>query len=194
MAKRRRYRYQQDRTFRGTGWVMPFALTTGVSPAHFKCPLPRSDAEFAILSEIFFGKALSLSKLWLYRDYGQVEIAEKYDDYATIDGHFTSYCCDGYARQSFFMQTVFGSTSCCRSLGYQDFKRLDHRQWRRMEHWEESRRRGDSSSVRQAFVRLAHRFGVGENIENRNRPPGIGVLSEGRVDGATAASFAGGIQ
>jgi hypothetical protein len=188
MARRYRYRFQSEQSFRGTTWIPPFPMTRGVSPAHFKCPLPQSDAEFAILSEIFFGKALSLSKLWLYGTGGQVEFAQGYKEYATADGHFSSYSIEGYDRLSFFMQTVFGSISCCRTLGYQDLKRIGHRHWRRLQRWEQSRRDKDSSSVRPAFVRLARRFGVGENIENGNRPPAIGVLSEGREDGATAAS------
>lgn len=187
--RRSRYRYQTGRMFPKIGWVSPFPFAVGVSPRHFKCPLPQSDAEFAILSEIVFGKALGIGKLWLFDDMGQVEIAERYDDFAKVDGHFTSYSLEGYDRLSTFMQTVFGSIACCRSLTYQDFRRRSHRQWRRMEAWERSRRRNDSRTVRPAFVRLADRFGVGENTVSGNRPLGIGVLSEGRADGATAASI-----
>ena len=167
------------RVFQGKRpWRPPFPVEAGVSPPAFKMPLPQSDAEFAILSEIFFGKPLRLRKMWLREDgYGQAEIAEKYDTFG--DG-----C---YDKLAWFLRSVFGPMQTAQSLTWTDFKRYKHRHWRRLERWQESRRRGDSSSVRPSFVRLAHQFGVGENIVGRVDRRMDGVLSDGRVDAASAA-------
>lgn len=179
-------RYHRVRTWRSevkvfpskNAWRPPFPVAAGVSPPPFKMPLPQSDAEFAILSEVFFGKALSLDKLWLREDgYGQANIAEKYDSFG--DG-----C---YDKLSWFMRSVFGPIQTSQSLTWTDFKRYKHRHWRRLERWQESRRRGDSSSVRPAFVRLAHQFGVGENIVGRVDRRSDDVLTDGREDAASAA-------
>jgi len=184
MARRwRPHRYSQEpiRLSRGT-WQAPFPVTKGVSPATFKCPLPQSDAEFAILSEIVFGQPLSLGKFFLWDSAGQMQIAEKYDSFAPKnDGHYTII--------GMFLRTVAGPMNCSMSLTYTDFKRYDHRHWLRLERWQKSRRNNDSRTVRPAFVRLAHRFGVGENIIGRVDRRSGGVLSSGRVDAALAASI-----
>jgi len=161
-----------------TAWCPPFPVEAGVSPPNFKMPLPQSDAEFAILTEIFFGKPLTLSRFWLRDGYGQAQIAEKYDS-------FGDPSC--YSKLDWFMRTVFGPMHTSSSLTYTDFKRYKHRHWRRLERWQESRRRRDSSSVRPAFVRLAHQFGVGENIVRRVDRRSDGVLMDGREDAASAA-------
>ena len=159
-------------------WVPPFPVEVGVSPPKFKMPLPQSDAEFAILAEIFFGKPLTLSKMWLNENgYGQAQIAEKYETFG--DG-----C---YDKLSWFLRSVFGPMQTASSLTWTDFKRYNHRHWRRLERWQESRRGGDSSSVRPAFVRLAQKFGVGENIIGRVDRRSGDVLIGGRVDAAPAA-------
>lgn len=184
MANRRhRYRYSQEPIkLHGSVWTPPFPVARRVSPGHFKCPLPQSDAEFAILSEIVFGKQLSLKKLWLWESTGRFSIAEPYDSYAPRG--------DGlYGIIEIFRTTIGRAMDCSASLGSMGFKRYGHRHWRRFERWSESRRRNDSRSVRPAFVRLAHRFGVGENIVGRVDRRSDGVLTGGRVDGAPAASI-----
>ena len=181
---RYRIRYSLDPVnYIGVVWQPPFPVARNVSPATFKCPLPQSDAEFAILSEIVFGKQLSVGKLWLRGDdYGQIEIAEKYDSFAPHGGR-------SYKVIETFMRTVAGPMSCSASLTWTDFRRYGHRHWRRLERWSESRRTNDSRTVRPAFVRLARRFGVGENIVGRVDRRSDGVLTGGRVDAAPAASI-----
>lgn len=187
-------------------WVSPFPVAMFVSPGHFKCPRPRNDADFAILSEIIFGAPLRLSELWMswgpfereervggkirsytIRGVGRAEIAQCYDDFATLKGGFSKYCIRGYDRLSWFWQTVTGPMNTSRSLTCTGIRVLDYRHERRLRAWIEDRRKGSGSPPSAAFVRLAHTHGVGENIVDRNRPPEIGVLTGGRVDAAQAA-------
>jgi len=187
-----RYRYASDASFGHRGWVPPFPVAMNVSPRHFKCPLPTNDADFAILSEIIFGAPLSLSQLWLHGEYGRAEIAQRYDDFATVDGYFSSHENAGYDRIGWFWQTVMGPMGTSRSLTTTGIKIVSHRQRARIENWIKHRRDNRGSTPSAPFVRLAHRYGVGENIVNRNRPPASGVLPAGRADGAAAVSLIGG--
>jgi hypothetical protein len=188
-VRKYRYRYSNDQVFGHKNWKPPFPVATGVSPRHFKCPLPRNDADFAILSEIFFGVPLSLSVLWIGGSCGQAEIAQRYDSFATADGFFGKMETAGYDRLSWFWDTVVGPMSGSRSLTHTGFRILTHRQGKRIANWIKRRRdtRGSTPSI--AFVRLAHRFGVGENIIGRVDRRSDDVLTGGRVDGALAASI-----
>lgn len=194
MTKRWRYRYAEDRTFGRRNWRSPFPVAVNVDPKHFKCPLPRNDADFAILSEIFFGVPLSLSKLWFWssdgKGTGQAEIAERYDSFAEADGYFGRSEIAGYDRLSWFWQTVLGPMGSSRSLTFTTFRVASHRQQKRIANWIECRRSNRGSTPSEPFVRLARRYGAGENIVDRNRPPESGVLLDGRVDGASTAFLA----
>lgn len=189
MARRYRNRYTAAPIkCHGGMWQPPFPTSANTSPRTFKCPLPESDAEFEILSEIIYGKPLHVSKLLVMDHcYGQIEIAEKWDDYAPRCAAFS------YEPNTIFLRTIAGPMHTSATLGWTDFRRYGHRHWLRMQRWSESRRNNDSRTVRPAFVRLARRFGVGENIVGRVDRRSDGVLTSGRVDGALAVSQAGGL-
>lgn len=187
-SKRRRQKFSSaPLTLNGTTWTPPFPLEQGVSPRTFKCPLPQSDSEFAILSEIVWGRPLTLKRLHIWNDnnWGQFEIAEKYESFA-LCGQRASYDVIDW-----FRRTICGPMHCSASLTYTDFKRYGHRHWARLVRWSESRSRNDSRTVRPAFVRLARRFGVGENIVGRVDRRSGDVLTNGRADAALAASMQG---
>ncbi len=183
MSRRYRKRYTTAAIkCHGGLWQPPFPTSYNVSPRTLKCPLPQSDAEFEILSEVVFGKPLHVSKLWIMEHgYGQIEIAEKWEEYAPSVSIYS------YEIDTIFMRTIAGPMKVSATLGWTDFQRHGHRHWLRMKRWSESRRNDDSRSVRPAFVRLARRFGVGENTVGRVDRRADGVPTEGRVDGASAA-------
>lgn len=184
MARRYRYRYGTE-PLGPNLWVAPFPVALNVSPRHYLCPLPRTDEDFAILTEVFFGVPLSLEDLWVSGDSGRAKIAERYDSFATVDGHFTSYCIHGYDRLSWLWQTVTGPMGCSRSLTSTGIKIVSHRQRKRLTSWIKSRRGDGLSGPTKPFVRLAHKHGVGESILGRVDRRSGDALRDGRVDAAS---------
>ena len=197
-----KYTYQP---FRNHPWVSPLPVRKGVSPAHYKCPLPRNDADFAILSEVIFGVPLTLKSLqvsWgpferthlvddrecshLILGAGYAEIDYRYDDFETISGDFSKYSPLGHYRLEWLWQTAIGPMDSSRSLTQTSIRVLTHRNKRRLEAWIKDRSQKRGSPPSPAFVRLAHKHGVGENNLDGNRPPERVVLTGGRVDAAPA--------
>lgn len=152
-----------------------------------KMPAPESDAELEVLSAWYFGKPLRLKKLNLYGTSGSYEVLEDYNSYHGNGYQFSEGCCEGYDHSGFFWAHVCGvlyyGGIARASHGLFNFK--GHRNIARLMRWKDSRARGQSTSLRPFFVRLAREVGAGENRVIR----GDSVLIAGREDGAAGASL-----
>jgi hypothetical protein len=153
-------------------------------------PKPRCDEELSILSDIYFGAPLRLLTLRVYGNTAQYEVEQDYNAYHGEGFRYGKCANIGYDHSRIFWRHVIGNLYCGgiarASYGQANIK--SHRDAARLEFWIKDRRNPSGSSARETFVRLARSHGAGENIARRNRPPTNGVLSEGRVDGASAAS------
>lgn len=144
---------------------------TGLSRAEFlalvikrdilrRVPKPKSDAEFAILSEWFFGRPLRVTMSYA----GQYEIVEKFDSYQDYQFH----CYDGersirglsqYDTEKVIMNLSFGVLRCGGTAGSQYGQTAyGYRDKKRMQFWIDSRRSKHPSKVRKPFTRLAEQI------------------------------------
>lgn len=164
----------------------------------FKCgrgglvmPLPHSDSELAILSEAYFGIPLRMKAIWRYGDTAQYEVEQDYNAYHGTGFKYGKYCLTGYDHSRVFWRTVFGPLYCggIARASYGQARITGHRNVERIDRWISDRRLTQGSPPRAAFVRLARRHGVGENIVGRVDRRSDDVLMSGRVDGALAASM-----
>lgn len=143
-------------------------------------PKPGTDAELEILSEWYFGLALHFKKLWGF----SMSVQESWDEMSGGSGAIDDY----NSSDAFWKHVMGGPLSCGGIAGscYGSYNVNGYRNKKRLADWVSSRRRGDSSSVRPAFVRLAEQLRSSEGTPRiRNR----GVLTSGREDGALAASL-----
>ena len=138
---------------------------------------PETDAELEILTVIYFGVRLHVvfdiykSSTPDYTASGRYEVKESYNSYHGTGYEFGKGCINGYSHSGAFWKYVFGDLYCGGIAGssYGQFEVFTHREYKRLERWQESRRRGDSRGVRPAFVRLAKQYGLGENSSTPDR-------------------------
>lgn len=139
-----------------------------------KHPKPRNDAEFAVFSEYVFGKPLSLMSFRFGKEEGSYEIKEDFESY--FPHKLSQSLCEGYyGLNEWFTKTVFGTLYCggIARAAYGQFKIHGYRNRKRLQHWIQSRRVGDShpskpNQLRPAFNRLAQRIRV-EREQNDSR-------------------------
>jgi len=148
-------------------------------------PLPRNDAELEVVTLAHFGVALHLSTLSVWQDTGNFKVAESYDSYHGEGFQFSRGDPCGYNDSGNFWRMIFGRIDCggIGRASHGQFKIVGHRQRKRLEHWQNSRRKGGVDQLRPPFVRLARRVGAGGNMAIR----GSRVLTDGREDGASGA-------
>ena len=120
----------------------------------FKCPLPRNQKEFAILSKYVFGKPLSVS--W---DGFRYEIREPFDSYysARRDASVFGPRVGPYYLNEVFCRTVFGPLSCGGIAGHA-YGSVSQKGmgWRAKKRGREfASGKAALSGVRPAFARLA---------------------------------------
>jgi hypothetical protein len=123
-----------------------------------RVPRPQSDAEFAILTDWYFGRPLHLRTLTCYGNACTYEIEEEYNSYHGAGWEFSEGSICGYDHSRVFLQAVFGRLVCggTARASYGQAKTHGHRHVRRLRRWICDRRRGTTdNSVRPAFLRLA---------------------------------------
>lgn len=143
-------------------------------------PLPKNDAELEILTEIYFGVKLHLSKLSAYPVEKRpdepllahlsvhYQVKEQYSDYHGEGFDYSEYCGIGYNHSGLFWRTVLGVLSCGGIAGhsYGQTRSFGHRDKKRIENWICSRREEGPCKARKSFVRLAQKHGLGESATN----------------------------
>lgn len=152
-----------------------------------RLPKPRNMAEFAALTEWYFGKPLGLSRLYVSGGGGSYEIAEDYNEYHGQGWLFSTLSIDGYDYSGALWKHVFGPLSCggIARASYGQFHIVGgYREAKRLAALQDSWRRKDAGRVRASLARLAPNSGGGESAGIR----GSGALTSGRVDGADAVS------
>ena len=119
-------------------------------------PRPRSDAELALLSMAYFGKALHLRDLSVYDISASYRVDEDYNSYHGAGFRYDETDTKGYDSSRRFWEHVIGAlhTGGIAGVSYGQVRINGYRQKKRLQKWECDRRRKDSSSVRTPFTRL----------------------------------------
>lgn len=116
-----------------------------------RLPLPETDAEFAIVTERYFGVPLHIKCL----DNGYYEIAEDYN----LFGSYSDYYTPKDLWNWIFGRLNYGGVS---RSSYGQFEPRGHRHAKRLRRWVLNRQKGGSCAnyVRKPFQRLAAQIGV----------------------------------
>lgn len=135
------YRYTKDRRAR---WLLP---------------QPRSDAEFAAVTEFIFGMPLALKDLSIYGSDGRYEIAQPYSTYDDSSFNMAAHN-SSYDVSAQMMKACFGPLRCggIAAHAYGQFSIEGHRNRLRLTRWATQRNTGRGaglSGLRPAFARLA---------------------------------------
>lgn len=143
-------------------------------------PLPRNDAELEILSEIYFGVKLRLSRLsggivkkrpdepLLEHLSVSYTVEQPYNDYHGNGFDYSEGCIIGYDHSRLFWRTVVGNLFCggIATHSYGQTRVFGHRKIKNIEEWISSRRKKGLCKPRKSFVRLAQEHGLGESAIN----------------------------
>ena len=148
-----------------------------------KLPKPITDAEFEIITELYFGKALHVRFSVQYPKY---EIVEDYNSYHGKGYSYSECSCEGYDHSSNLWNRVFGELYCggIARASYGQFHIKGFRHKKRLEQWIKNRGSG-ANYIRKPFQRLAQKYGLGENRMNLDSS----VLIDSRADGVSGASL-----
>ncbi len=128
----------------------------------FRMPQPRNDAEFAILTEWYFGEPLSLT----YLRVNYYEIAGVFDEYVRKTLAFSDPLCPGYGTPGALPDFVFGEQWAIKEyrMSLKGGTPRGHRHAKRLQMWVDDRnniKRGSKGSPpRKSFERLAERTGA----------------------------------
>lgn len=137
----------------------------GYRKLNWRFPLPSNDAELALLTNWFFGKALSLSALTIHGNHVSYRVREKYNSYHGGSGDLVSST-GSYDVDREFWKRVVGELYCGGTAGFSYGQtRIAHRGSCRLRRWVNSRRGKGSSKPRKAFERLAARSVGAERTE-----------------------------
>lgn len=135
-----------------------------------RIPRPQNCAEFAILTKWFYGKALSVARLFYYGSNVTYEVAEAYDSYHGPGFRFPRGGPREYEDGHAIMEFCFGPLRCGGTgrASYGQSQTTGHRHRHRLGKWmtdvELIGRGLKGSPPRKPFLRLADRItAVGEN-------------------------------
>ena len=122
-------------------------------------PLPETDQELEIISELYFGAPLHLYELRAYEQSGNYQVNELYNSYHGEGFEYSTNCTIGYDHSAMFWRTVCGELTCggIGSRSYGQFTINNRRHYKRLERWIRNRKNG-ISYVRKPFERLARKL------------------------------------
>jgi hypothetical protein len=152
-------------------------------------PRPSNPSELEVLSYWYFGKALHLSRLDICGASVSYAVREEYNSYHGNKWLHMCGCIDGYDYSARFWNFVIGILTCGGIAGhsYGQARVIGYRNALRLNRFSEYLRKKESGRLRRPYERLAQQLGLGESASIRGKR----TLTQGRVDGASAAFSAG---